>query len=369
MSIVNWYLFRQVGVSVILVTLLLLGVVWLTQSLSLIDMIVNHGLSLGNFLQITVFLLPSFLLILLPASVFLAVMFVYARLETDREIVVIRSAGLSSFQILSPALTVAVIVMAIAYAISLYLMPVGYRNFKERQFELRNDLAALLVREGQFRSIGSDITVYVRERSPTGVLRGLMLYDSRDDNARVTMTAERGALIATPQGPRFVLEGGSRQVRDIETGRLSILYFDRYVVDLSQFVDPVSGNRWRNADERYIPELFEVAADPAHRHLAAEYRVAAHQRLSQPLYTLAFAMIAGAAILGGHFSRRGRSQRLMIGAAAFASVLIVSNVLPSFAVDRPILIPSLYLAPVLIVVLSLLFIGRPMARQPAAVPG
>src|ERR1700752_2958299 len=67
--------------------------IWLAQSLRLIDLIVNRGLSIEIFLYLAALILPRFLDIVLPIGVFIAVLFTFNRLTGESELVVMRSAG------------------------------------------------------------------------------------------------------------------------------------------------------------------------------------------------------------------------------------------------------------------------------------
>ena len=69
------YIMKQISGPLILLTFSFSGVIWLTQSLRFIDLILNKGLSLGLFLYMTLLLLPSLLAIILPIALFVAVLF------------------------------------------------------------------------------------------------------------------------------------------------------------------------------------------------------------------------------------------------------------------------------------------------------
>ena len=62
---IDRYIFRQLAGATIFVAATLTGVVWLTQSLRFVEMIVNRGLSVPLFLYFTMLLLPSFLFIII----------------------------------------------------------------------------------------------------------------------------------------------------------------------------------------------------------------------------------------------------------------------------------------------------------------
>ena len=67
--------------------------------------------------------------------------------------------------------------------------------------------------------------------------------------------AARGALVETKDGARVVMFDGNRQVVDPQTNRLSVLYFDRHVLE----IDGRKGgreDRHIEARERHLSELF-----------------------------------------------------------------------------------------------------------------
>ena len=98
------YIFRQLLVALIAVTGGLTALVWLIQSLRFVELVVNHGLSLVVFVELTGLLVPSFVAVILPITTFVVVQFIYQRLAGDREITVMRAAGLSPLALSRPAI-------------------------------------------------------------------------------------------------------------------------------------------------------------------------------------------------------------------------------------------------------------------------
>ena len=74
------YILRQLVGAMLFVTLALTGVVWLSNSLRFVDLMVNRGLTIGTFFHFTLLLLPTFLWVILPFSLFCAVIYTYHRL-------------------------------------------------------------------------------------------------------------------------------------------------------------------------------------------------------------------------------------------------------------------------------------------------
>jgi lipopolysaccharide export system permease protein len=295
---------RQLVVVAALVTLTLTLAIWLTQSLRFVELIVNRGLSLQSYLYLTLLLLPSFLSLMLPVALFTAVLFTYNKLITDSELVVLRAAGLGPFQLARPALLLASVVVVLGYTLSLYLLPWSYRQFKDLEFNVRTDYSAVLLKEGAFNNISPGITVYVRSREPDGELQGILIHDNRVREKTFTLMAERGRLAMTDEGPRVILVNGNRQQVDSTNGKLSLLYFDRYSVDLGR-VGQAQQHRWREPRERYITELLFPSNDPDDQAYASRMLAEAHNRLTSPLLGFVFTLISLAALLSGEFNRRG----------------------------------------------------------------
>jgi lipopolysaccharide export system permease protein len=342
MSRVTRYILRQLLGPLAFLLLSLTAVVWLTQSLTFVDMIINRGLSLDRFATMMLLLTPGFVGRILPIALFSAILHTYHRLTYDSEIMVMRAAGLGQAALARPGLIMAGLVSIAGYAMALYLTPLGFSAFKDVQFQVRSNQASVLVQDGEFNSLGSGITAYVRERGPEGELRGILVHDSREPGHPVTVMAERGVLLAGDEGPRFVLFEGNRQEIDADGGQLSLLYFERYSLDLDLFGE-TPGLRWQKPAERLLPALlFPDLSDRNDRAFAGELRAEGHNRIVSPLYSMVFALIALAAVLSGEFNRRGQWARISAAVGLAITFQAVALGLASLAASHPATTPLLY---------------------------
>src|SRR5215469_267896 len=191
MARLSRYILRQCFGVMLFVTAALSAAVWLAQSLRLIDLIVNRGLSIDVFLYLAALILPRFLDIVLPIGVFIAVLFTFNRLTTESELVVMRAAGLSPMMLAKPVLILSGLAFTLLMALSLYVLPVANRAFKDLQFEIRNRFVSSLIQEGTFTTVSDKLTFYIRNRDANGDVVGLLINDSRDPAKPVTILAER----------------------------------------------------------------------------------------------------------------------------------------------------------------------------------
>lgn len=308
------YIFWQMLVGLVLVTVSLACVVWLSQSLRFIDMIINRGLSVGAFITLTGLMVPNFLTAILPISLFVVISFTYHRMIMDRELMVMRAAGLGPLQLAKPAILLALILVIIGYALSTYLVPTSYTKFRNMQWNIRYNFAHVLLREGTFNEVARGITVYVRQRTDNGELLGILAHDSRNKKRSYTLMSERGVIINGKDGARVIMFNGSRQDFDKKTKKLSILYFDRYVFKL----DPrkASGKtRFREARERSMSELIHLDTSAMTKEAVGKFHMELRNRLVHPWTSLGFAIIALSVLMSGSFSRRGEGRRIIFAIA------------------------------------------------------
>lgn len=368
MTILDRYILRQSFSITVFVTAALSAAVWLAQSLRLVDLIVNRGLSAELFLYLALLILPRFLDIVLPVGAFIAVLFVFNRLTSESELVVMRGAGMGPFALARPVFVLAGIGCAVLFSLSAYFLPASNRAFKDLQFEIRNRFVSALLQEGTFTTISSKLTIYIAGRDERGQVTGLLINDNRDPRKQVTILAERGAFADDAQVSRLVMVNGSRQSYDRASGKLSVLTFDRYTLDLNLLRD-APGVRFREAQERFLGELFwpPPQLEPL---LRRSFIVEAHQRLLVPLSIFSFVMIPLACLLPGELNRRGQLRRVLL-AVGIAFVFQGADLgIQNLASRHTSVIPLLYvvnLAP-LVLGTAVLRFGLPRPRALRAAP-
>jgi lipopolysaccharide export system permease protein len=307
MNGITRYILRQSLAIMLFVAVSFTTAVWLVQSLRLIDLIVNRGLSLGLFFYLAMLILPRFIDTVLPIAVFIAILFTYNRLMAESELIVMRATGMSQAALARPGLIAGALSFALLMSFSIYFLPASNRAFKNLQFEIRNRFASVLLQDGVFNTLSDELTIYVRGRDTNGDLVGLLIHETRDPEKPITIVADRGTVVDTSSGPRVLMVHGSRQVYDRATGKLSVLTFDKYTLDLSAYGDAPE-LRDHDPDELYLPQLLFGHTAPGDM----SHVIEANLRFVNPLTALAFCMIPLACLLTGEFNRRGQMKRVML---------------------------------------------------------
>lgn len=360
------YMLRQLFWPLVFAVLVIAGVIWISQSLRFVDLVLNRNLPPSLLVQLPLFVLPKFATVFLPLILFAVTLFVYTKMAVDSELVALRACGLSPARLARPAVVMALLVVGIGYLLNLYAMPTAYREFKEIQAMIREDHSHILIREGEFSQFDSGLTVYVRDRSPQGELLGILIHDRRSEGAPVTIMAEKGAMIRAEGVPRVVLINGNRQTLRADND-LSILYFDRYTLDLAT-QEAGGGPRWPQPDERYLHELLWIDTTGVHAASNLRFRqillAEGHHRLASPWLNLAFVMIALAALLTGEFNRRGKNTRIVVATVIVLALQAAMTAAHSLAGTIPAMIPLMYLLPLSAIVAGFWYLMREPKRRP-----
>jgi lipopolysaccharide export system permease protein len=336
------YVLRQLMFALVAVTGGLVALIWLTQSLRFVELVVNHGLSFRIFFELTSLLVPNFVAVILPITTYVVVQFTYYRLAGDRELTVMRATGCSPGVLARPALLLAIFSMACCFWLNIWIVPAAFGEFRQFEFEIRNRIAAFLLQEGVFTQVSDDLTVYVRSRDRDGTLHGIMVDDARDKNARATIFAESGQLIPGESAPRVVLINGSRQELDPHTGRLNVLTFAENAIDLAT-ATRADENRVRDPVELSLAELLQPPSSLSDVRYLGKLKVEAHRRLASPFTALSFTLIALVAVLTGTFRRHGGLFRPALAVLSVVALLALGLAANNIAARDNSLIPLIWL--------------------------
>ncbi|MEX0838594.1 MAG: LPS export ABC transporter permease LptF [Parvibaculum sp.] len=366
------YIFFQALGPFVVATVVLTGIIWLTQALRMLDIMIAQGQTLVTFFQLTALALPSTLIIVLPISLFCALLYTLHKLITDSEIVVMFSAGVSLWSVALPILAIALAVSVVVLSFSVYIAPAGLRELKNRLYDIRTDVASSMIREGTFTNPTTGLTVYVRDRAPDGTTYGILVHDSRNPVEPITYMAETGSLVRGPRGPLLVMFNGNIQRvsrdGDQERGAVTLLYFDKYTFDLSPYMKDQPTLVYEGR-ERYLSELINPGPDDQYGLLQHDKLLAdAHERLAEGLFPMALALIALAALLPAPFNRRGYAMRMAAAAGTALGLRVAGFAMADAAKNDLNIVFLMYLVPLAICALSIAILSGvrfgPMLQWP-----
>ena len=346
------YIYRQLLGPFILIMLSMTGIAWLTQSLRFIELIIIKGLPINIFLNLTILIIPKLLVTIIPFVAFLAVLITYTRLNTESELISMKSAGMTNFKILLPAVIFGITLGVLTISIENYGSPYAYNKFKTLQHNIRNNYISTLFQEKVFSSPIKGLTVFIKERDKIGNFQGILIHDERDANKTISIIAEQGKIVTTQEGARFALINGNRQEVS-KNKNISILYFNEYTLNITNYNKDTSP-RFKEASERSFYELFN-----SEKNISALYKkeflAEGHKRIMTPIIVLIMVLIGAISSIIGRFNRKTSIKKIFysISAALIIQIYIIAS--PQVMIQSPKLIPFLYIF-IFIILLLIIFL-------------
>jgi|SRR5579863_5489560 len=300
-----------------------LGVVLLTfalvtgRLLKLTEMVVNHGVTIGDVAGLIGYIMPAFLELTFPMAVLLGVLMGFGRMSGDRELVAARACGVSLYRLTLPVLAVALVVYGVSSWFAFSVRPWANRHLREHMFELTQMRSTAGLKEKVFNRNFPGLVVYVDSVSPNDEsLSGVMISDARNPSQQNTIIARRGILIPDQQDKSITLRLFNGSIFGVEPENNATHVTGFHIYDLVVRPEEELGMVERDPEEMSLRELraaiarARAAGKPdydAETELASKYTL--------PFTTVLFAILG--VPLGLKPARGGQSERFGVAIALF----------------------------------------------------
>jgi len=362
MTILFRYVFRQAAGALLLILLSLTGVVWIALALRQLNVITSQGQDALTFLKMTTLALPNLMALIAPIALLIATIHTLNRLNGDSELIVMTASGATVWSVGKPLIVLALIV-SVAVSLSNHLvMPWSLRLLSFHVTQARTDLISQVMQPGRFSSPETNLTFHIRDRAFNGDLLGLVMHDGRNPKEISTYLAEKGVIVKADDSAFLVMTAGHILRRSDPKGPAQIIAFDQYAVDLNRFEAKGSQNELRPR-ERYFDELVRPdAKDTLAKREPGQLRAELHERFSNPLYPVAFVMLALAFVGLAQSTRQNRVQSIVVGFVAAMAVRLVGMAMTNVVVKSAAMAVVLYALPIAATLAALLILhygGRP----------
>ena len=355
MSRFSTYLLKQMSSAVLLITLMLGGMAWITQAVHLLELIGGQADSIGSYLRLTLVTIPRLLAYILPISLFCGVLYSLNKLRQESELIVMSATGSSQWQLAAPALFLALITSIIVLTMNLWFSPMGLKILREYRHEIQNNLAGTLVKEGTFHNPAPRLTIHNRGKAKDGTYRGLLLHDARDINNVTSYIAREGAILRTDEAVKFILMDGTIHTHN-SGGPANVLDFKEYIYDLSSIIPPKKAIYY-TIKERYFHELLNPdESRPYDRVNRGKMIATAHNHIASFLTPFALVLICLATILTSTMGHRKQRKRLIIGAAIALLFWLADFGIVGIASGHPAYIALIYALPIITITCTLIWL-------------
>jgi lipopolysaccharide export system permease protein len=312
------YLAREVLISMAAVSLVLLLVILSGRFVRYLAEAAAGKLDATVLFTLIGYRLPSYLELILPLGLFIAILLAYGRLYIDSEMTVLSACGVSEKKILGYSLVTGSLVAAVVAVFSLYLGPLGARSAEALLMAQRSRTEFETLKPGRFHRLSSGAGVaYVQSIDPEGhQLKGVFIAgrDEASDSLSI-MSAQGGTTLYDENtGKRYLLLGQGHQYRGQPgSGNFEVVSFNTYQQYIPQ--PSVDERPKKPSDLMSTRELLGLDTPEA--------RAALHWRLSMPVLVMIVVLLA--VPLARTKPRTGRYAKLIPAILLYVLYLVMAN--------------------------------------------
>jgi lipopolysaccharide export system permease protein len=363
-GLLDRYMFKIAAVAAVILLVGLTSVIWVTQALREVDLITGKGQTVIIFFTVTLLSLPALIAGIAPVALFMATLYTLNKLNSDSELIVMNAAGIAPRRLTRPFIALTLITAVLVGWMSLSVMPAGFRALRDLITLIRADFVANVVKEGQFVALDSGVTFHYRERQGEALL-GIFMQDRRDPNQPAVYIAERGQTAEVDGNSFLMLEKGTIQRESRNQNSSSIISFERYALNLSALSGDADGAGGGDGDkviykprERTTWALLRQDPDELYYKLQeGRFRAELHNRLSAPLYPIAFMLVAFAILGEARTTRQGRAAAIQLAILLVGAIRIGAYAAWTASVRSSLAVALLYILPIVTIIVSALAIA------------
>ncbi|WP_406871346.1 LPS export ABC transporter permease LptF [Aminobacter sp. P9b] len=310
MKVVERYILRRAFAVFIAALTWTLVIVWTTQVLGRIDLVTDSGQSALTFFEVAALILPTLIPIVVPFAVTIAVALTLSSMNSDSELVILNAAGASRMTVIRPILILAIGASLFAFLVHNIADPMARQRNRELIATSRADLLSLIIQEGTFRKVDEGLFVQVGERLPNGGLGGIFVADSREPNIDLVYYAKDGSFVERDSKQMLVMNDGVIH-RKAPGGEVSVISFDSYAFDLSEFSAAAKEVTMQPKDRSTAYLVNPSPSDKYYQRNPRLFTAELDRRFTEWLYPIAFALIALAVAGDARSHREARIHPLV----------------------------------------------------------
>ncbi|MDV6329492.1 LptF/LptG family permease [Asticcacaulis sp. 201] len=345
MRTLDRYIFRQLILPIGGAVAALTAIALLSQSLTQFDLVVERGQSAWVFIKITLLSMPQLAGLIFPIALFVGTLVALTRMQGEHEFTAAYASGMSLMRIAYPILRIGIYLTLISLMVNLFIQPLTNRAMRQELFDVKNDLLSSLVKEGDFATSPTGLTIYVQRIDQNGLLRQLFIRTDEAGGRDRTFAAREGRIVKVDGSSVLVMRNGSNQ-QLTEKGVIEHQTWDQASFDITSYFASDDYLQFKEGD-RYMHELLFPVAYAYEKSIQGKYVAEANARLANPLYNLAFVLLAIVSVLGGRFSRNGYAQRIGVAAVVALTIRIFGVVVETASASAWVLNLLQYIVPMI----------------------
>lgn len=230
----------------------LMSLILISRGLLLRELFLGLEFTFADIGLLFFYMIPMFLIMVIPISCMVSVFLTFLRMSTDRELIALKAGGVSVYQMLRSPAFFSFLCMVFTLFISLHGIAWGTAHFRSTILHIANTRAKLVIQPGVFNRDVFGLTLFARQVDPdTGELKQIIFEDTTQDTGNsITVLAPEGEIITDNARGMLVFHLKDGRIYRVDNENVSIMNFEEYTVslDISSLFSEVALNDIRPKD-------------------------------------------------------------------------------------------------------------------------
>jgi len=140
MKKIDKYIFLEILKGCLLILFIFISISWLLQFTRLISLTNLIQVDIITIFYLSLFLIPNLISVIMPFVIIFGLIITFIKLHKDKEIISIYSLGLSTNSLSRSLKYFTILIILILLSFNFYISPKIYKEYKLKEFEIRNKI-------------------------------------------------------------------------------------------------------------------------------------------------------------------------------------------------------------------------------------
>jgi len=195
MKKIHIYIFVEALKWFLVSVMVLTSVLFMVKSLALVDLVARRGLSFFEGIQIVIYILPTFLAVTVPPSLFVGTLMAFTGFSVDNEYTAMRTSGWGFLYLIRPVILISVVAYFATTTVIFYFLPLGNHSLKAFLFEILQKRINIEMKPRVFHEEFPGYVLYFKNMKKDGRLKNLIVSSHLPGESAKTIVAGEGVFV------------------------------------------------------------------------------------------------------------------------------------------------------------------------------
>ena len=140
MNKIDKYIFYEISKGCLFILFIFLSISWLLQFTRLVSLTNLIQVDIFTIFYLSIFLIPNLVTVIFPIVIIFGLILSFLKLHKDKEIISMYALGLKTNPIIKALFTFSLLSILFLLFFSMYLSPKIYKEYKIKEYEIRNKI-------------------------------------------------------------------------------------------------------------------------------------------------------------------------------------------------------------------------------------